>query len=93
MEFLLVNFPLIYIAVHEEERCTSPNGYLWSLQSVYKPKPAVRGFTIGQSIISNASTHVKRKYVFNIDIENFFGAINFGRVRGLFMGLFLRICG
>lgn len=40
------------------------------------------GFKKGQSILTNADVHRKRRYVLNIDLENFFGTINFGRVRG-----------
>ena len=43
------------------------------------------GFRPKYSIISNASMHRKRRYIFNIDLENFFGSINFGRVRGFFI--------
>jgi Reverse transcriptase (RNA-dependent DNA polymerase). len=43
------------------------------------------GFRPKYSIITNAKTHRNRRYVFNIDLENFFGTINFGRVRGFFI--------
>ena len=43
------------------------------------------GFKRKRSIISNADRHRKRGYVFNIDLEDFFGTINFGRVRGFFI--------
>lgn len=43
------------------------------------------GFRRKYSIITNASVHRKRRYVFNIDLESFFGSINFGRVRGFFI--------
>ncbi|OZI39581.1 ribonuclease H [Bordetella genomosp. 5] len=43
---------------------------------------ASHGFQRGKSIISNAAQHRAKRYVFNIDIANFFGAINFGRIRG-----------
>jgi len=43
------------------------------------------GFKRGRSIISNATKHRKRKYVFNIDLQDFFPSINFGRVRGFFL--------
>jgi len=43
------------------------------------------GFHQGLSIASNAEEHIKKRYVFNIDIENFFPSINFGRVRGYFI--------
>lgn len=43
------------------------------------------GFTRKRSIITNASRHRNRRYVFNIDLKDFFPSINFGRVRGYFM--------
>jgi len=41
------------------------------------------GFKRKRSIISNARQHRHRRYVFNVDLEDFFPSINFGRVRGL----------
>lgn len=55
------------------------------LQAVHQPKRSVHGFIRQRSILTNAEGHVRKKYVFNIDLENFFGSINFGRVRGMFM--------
>lgn len=46
---------------------------------------ASHGFRKGRTIVSNANVHRKRRYVFNVDIADFFGTINFGRVRGFFM--------
>lgn len=43
------------------------------------------GFKRKRSIISNAKEHRNRRYVFNVDLTDFFGSINFGRVRGFFM--------
>jgi len=43
------------------------------------------GFKRGRSIITNATKHRKRRYVLNIDLQDFFGTINFGRVRGFFI--------
>lgn len=43
------------------------------------------GFKRNRSIISNAKEHKNRRYVFNVDISDFFGSINFGRVYGFFM--------
>ena len=56
------------------------------LYSVYRPKPSVQGFAPGRNIRSNAERHVGRRWVLNLDLENFFPSINFGRVRGMFMG-------
>ena len=43
------------------------------------------GFKRKRSIITNAAKHRKRRYVFNVDLKDFFGTINFGRVRGFFL--------
>jgi len=43
------------------------------------------GFMRKRTIITNAKKHRNRKYVFNVDLSDFFGSINFGRVRGFFM--------
>ena len=56
------------------------------LQNTYKPKPVVYGFVTGKNIVDNARRHKKKNWVLNIDLENFFPSINFGRVRGMFMG-------
>lgn len=54
------------------------------LQAVYEPKLAVHSFIAGKSIVSNARQHKNKLYVFNIDLENFYPSINFGRVWGMF---------
>ena len=46
---------------------------------------ASHGFHQGRTIVSNASVHRRRRFVFNIDLADFFGTINFGRVRGFFI--------
>jgi retron-type reverse transcriptase len=43
------------------------------------------GFKRHRSIITNAHQHRKRRYVFNLDLEDFFPSIHFGRVRGFFI--------
>ncbi len=43
------------------------------------------GFEKKRSIITNASLHKRRRYVLNLDLEDFFPSINFGRVRGFFL--------
>ena len=43
------------------------------------------GFHRGRSIVTNAQTHQRRRYVLNLDITDFFGSINFGRIRGFFI--------
>lgn len=55
------------------------------LQARYSAHPAAQGFIKERSILSNARVHVGQRLVLNIDLEDFFPSINFGRVRGLFM--------
>ncbi len=43
------------------------------------------GFKRNRSIITNAKEHRNRRYVFNVDLKNFFSSINFGRIRGFFI--------
>ena len=43
------------------------------------------GFVRKKSIITNAHQHRRRRWVFNIDLEDFFASINFGRIRGFLM--------
>ena len=43
------------------------------------------GFRKDCSIITNALNHTNKRHVFNIDLEDFFPSINFGRVRGFFI--------
>ena len=49
------------------------------------PDQLAHGFKRKRSIVSNADRHRKRNCVFNIDLQDFFGTINFGRVRGFFI--------
>ncbi|PPV04926.1 Reverse transcriptase (RNA-dependent DNA polymerase) [Xanthomonas bromi] len=42
------------------------------------------GFKRYHSIMTNGRPHINRRFVFNTDLQDFFGAINFGRVRAFF---------
>jgi RNA-directed DNA polymerase len=60
------------------------------LDELQKGAPPLRrslahGFERNRSIITNASLHKRRRYVLNLDLEDFFPSINFGRVRGFFL--------
>lgn len=55
------------------------------LNLIYKTRAVVHGFCLGKSIITNANLHTKRRYVFNLDLKDFFGSISFARVRGMLM--------
>jgi RNA-directed DNA polymerase len=57
------------------------------LQAVYQPKPSTHGFSLDRSVVTNAEQHINRRYVLNVDFQDFFPSINFGRVRGLFLNV------
>ena len=48
-------------------------------------KSLSHGFRHNHSIVTNALNHRNKRYVFNIDLEDFFPSINFGRVYGFFI--------
>jgi len=52
------------------------------LQCVYEPHPAATGFVIGKSIVDNAKLHIDKKYVYNLDLKDFFPSIDKFRVYG-----------
>ncbi|SUN05054.1 RNA-directed DNA polymerase from retron ec67 [Streptococcus agalactiae] len=43
------------------------------------------GFEKEKSIITNAKQHRNKRFVLNLDLDNFFDSFNFGRVRGFFI--------
>lgn len=45
-------------------------------------KSLSHGFRYKHSIVTNAINHRNKRYVFNIDLKDFFPSINFGRVYG-----------
>ena len=50
------------------------------LQCVYEPHTAAMGFVKDRSIVDNAKLHVGSKYVYNIDLKDFFPSIDQARV-------------
>jgi len=57
------------------------------LEAYYEPKPVVYGFISGRGHLRHAAEHLRKRLVFCTDIVDFFPSINFGRVRGMFMGI------
>lgn len=62
---------------------------LWVKQNIIWENLVVKpnlthGFVKGKSIYTNAYIHKNKKYVLNIDLEDFFQSFHFGRVRGYF---------
>jgi RNA-directed DNA polymerase len=56
-----------------------------ALSVIYSPTESVQGFVVGRSIKTHADRHCGRRWVLKVDLSDFFNAINFGRVRGMFM--------
>jgi len=50
-----------------------------------KHQGIAHGFKRYHTIMTNGRPHVAHRYVFNVDLHDFFGSINFGRVRGFFL--------
>lgn len=71
----------------------SPRGMVRDLQDalksdldkLYRAHPNAHGFIAARNVATNAASHVGKRWVYNVDLEDFFPTINFGRVRGLFM--------
>jgi hypothetical protein len=55
------------------------------IKSKNHSKSLSHGFRKEHSIITNAKNHKNKRYVFNIDLKDFFPSINLGRVRGFFI--------
>lgn len=55
------------------------------LQIVFEPHShyCSNGFLLGKDIIRNAVPHINKRFVLNIDIENFFPSINFRRIKAV----------
>src|SRR5713101_2934174 len=49
------------------------------IQAVFVPKAPVHGFTRRRSITTNATLHLRKRLVLNIDLQDFFPSIHFGR--------------
>lgn len=41
------------------------------LELMYYPKDNVTGFVRGKSIVDNASPHIGKNYIFNVDLQDF----------------------
>lgn len=63
---------------------------LWNYQEKIREENQIQtnishAFQKNKSIITNSTRHVRKRYVLNIDLKDFFGSFHFGRVRGFFI--------
>lgn len=50
------------------------------LSGLWQPHEAAMGFVAGRSVVDNAKAHVGRRYVYNIDLKDFFTSITSDRI-------------
>jgi hypothetical protein len=50
------------------------------LQCIYEPNKATMGFVTDRSIVDNANIHVGNRYIYNIDLKDFFPSVDQARV-------------
>ena len=55
------------------------------MQAATTPHRAATGFVLGKSIVDNARMHVGKRYVYNIDLKDFFHSFDRKRVKSVFM--------
>lgn len=59
----------------------------WVLENLLQRLPvhdAAHGFVTGRSIVTNASAHIGREMVINLDLKDFFPTVTQARAKGLF---------
>jgi len=54
-----------------------------SLTQLHEASPTSHGFLQGRSIVTNALPHVGRRWVFNLDLEDFFPTVRAHRIQGM----------
>ncbi|MEN8980996.1 MAG: reverse transcriptase domain-containing protein [Planktotalea arctica] len=58
-----------------------------SLSDLYNPRKPVHGFVPDRSVRSNAESHLRRNFILNVDIKDFFPTITEARVQGLLQSI------
>lgn len=54
----------------------------------YKISKCATAYHKGANLLENAKPHLKKKYILKLDIKDFFGSINYGRVYKMFLNHF-----
>ena len=57
------------------------------LNNIYTPLPCVHGFVRGRGIVTNASEHLNRKVLLNVDIQDFFECISIQSIKAVYISL------
>jgi RNA-directed DNA polymerase len=81
----IINAPIPELKVLQRRLAELLEACIVDIENIRKLKNTLsHGFRPKHSIMTNASFHRKRRWVFNIDLQDFFGTINFGRICGFF---------
>ena len=57
------------------------------IAQLYRPRNPVHGFVADRSIKTNALAHMRRRFVVNVDLKDFFPTISQNRVEGMLLSL------
>lgn len=55
------------------------------LEGIYIPSSRVHGYVEGRGLRTNATPHIGKRFILNVDLQDFFATITFPRVRGRLM--------
>lgn len=55
----------------------------FALETLFDPSRAVNGFVNSRSIVTNALPHLNKKFVYNLDLKDFFPSIHYGRIKAV----------
>jgi retron-type reverse transcriptase len=57
------------------------------LTELYRPRDPVHGFVAKRSVKTNAQAHLRRRFVVNLDLKDFFPSISQNRIEGMLSSL------
>ncbi len=57
------------------------------LTSIYRVRHPVHGFVAGKSVKTNAESHLKKRFIVNLDLQDFFPSISERRIVGMLRSL------
>lgn len=85
----------IYKKDNKKRIIYSPDERLKSLQrkialllnQIYRVRHPVHGFVANKSVKTNALSHIRKRYILNVDLKDFFPSITEKRVTGVLMSL------
>ncbi len=81
-----INAPVAKLKLAQRRLCTLLQHCEKEIEDGLRVKRRLaHGFKKEHSILTNADVHRGQRFVLNFDLEDFFGTIHFGRVRGFFI--------